>query len=78
MNAAVITIVMFVVLFVIIAVLLWVIADQNAYRRELEDRRELEAIRRSHQLAAEQSRAHARADERQWADDVPARIWRNK
>lgn len=28
--------------------------------------------------AAEQSRANTSADERQWADDVPARIWRNK
>lgn len=76
MSAAVITIVVFVVLFAVVLVLLWVI-DRD--RRELESyRRELAAIHRSKQLAAEQSRAHARADERQWADDEPARIWRNK
>lgn len=73
MSAAVITIV---VLLAVVAVLLWVIAhgrrEREAYQREMA------AIRRSQQLAAEQSRAHARADERQWADDVPARIWRNK
>jgi hypothetical protein len=76
MSAAVITIVVYVVMLVVILVLLWVIdrgrRDRDAYQRELE------AIRRSQQLAAEQSRAHARADERQWRDDVPARIWRNK
>lgn len=76
MSAAVITIVVFVVLFAVVLVLLWVI-DRD--RRELESyQREPAAIRPLQQLAAEQSRAHARADERQWADDVPARIWRNK
>lgn len=73
MSAAVITIV---VLLAVIAVLLLVIAmehrERDAYQRELA------AIRRLQQLAAEQSRAQALADERQWSDDVPARIWRNK
>lgn len=73
MSAAVITIV---VLLVIIAVLLFVIAMEHRERDAWA--KELAAMHRSHQLAAEQSRAHARADERQWADDVPARIWRNK
>lgn len=74
MSAAVITIV---VVLVIIAMLVfgWVVSSRIQAE---EHQRRIEAMHRSHQLAAEQSRAHARADERQWSDDVPARIWRNK
>lgn len=74
MSAAVITIL---VLLVIIAMLVfgWVVSSRIQAK---EHQQRIEAMHRSHQLAAEQSRAHARADERQWADDEPARIWRNK
>ena len=77
MSAAVITIV---VLLVNIAVFVQVARQTRKREREAHDRAmaAIRRIRRSHQLAAEQSRAHARADERQWADDEPARIWRNK
>lgn len=74
MSAAVITIV---VLLAVIAMLVfgWVVSSR--IQREAHQQR-IDAMHRMHQLAAEQSRAHARADERQWRDDVPARIWRNK
>lgn len=77
MSAAVITIVMLLAVIAIYWYKRCSKAERKNHKADLYVA-ELERIIRSHQLAAEQSRAHARADERQWADDEPARIWRNK